>query len=98
MHRLPVHRQTALPFTAADDLTLLQMARLQRCKNSHGTIITDACVPACVIRAENAKTGTTPRSRALVEPAVCEHLNPRRRDELGAHAVGAPSTRTPEDR
>ena len=45
--------------------------------------------PACIIRAENAKTGTT-RVAALVEPAVYEHLT-RRRDEVGgAYVVGAP--------
>ena len=85
--RVAVHR-------CCIDLTLLQMATGLRVSEAR-TLMWDDIItddqnrPACIIRAENAKTGTT-RVAALVEPAVYEHLT-RRRDEVGgAYVVGAP--------
>lgn len=45
--------------------------------------------PACVIRAEHAKTDTT-RVAALVEPEVYEHLTGRRDEVGGTYVVGLP--------
>lgn len=76
------------------DLTLLQMATGLRVSEARTLMWDDVIIdaqkrPACIIRAENAKTGTT-RVAALVEPAVYEHLI-RRRDEVGgAYVVGSP--------
>lgn len=85
--RVAVHR-------CCIDLTLLQMATGLRVSEARtltwDDIITDdQGRPACVIRAENAKTGTA-RVAALVEPEVYEHLTRRRAEIGGAYVVGAP--------
>lgn len=85
--RVAVHRNCI-------DLTLLQMATGLRVSEARtlqwDDIITDAQGrPACVIRAENAKTGTA-RVAALVEPEVYEHLIRRRAEVGGSYVVGAP--------
>ena len=85
--RIAVHRNCI-------DLTLLQMATGLRVSEARTLLWSDVIEdgngrPACLIRAENAKTGTA-RVAALVEPAVYEHLI-RRRDKIGgAYVVGAP--------
>lgn len=85
--RVAVHRNCI-------DLTLLQMATGLRVSEARTLLWSDVIEdgngrPACLIRAENAKTGTA-RVAALVEPAVYEHLI-RRRDKIGgAYVVGAP--------
>lgn len=85
--RVAVHR-------CCIDLTLLQMATGLRVSEARtltwDDIITDdQGRPACVIRAENAKTGTA-RVAALVEPEVYEHLTRRRAEVGGSYVVGAP--------
>lgn len=85
--RVAVHRNCI-------DLTLLQMATGLRVSEARTLLWSDVIEdgngrPACLIRAENAKTGN-PRVAALVEPAVYEHLL-RRKDEIGGqYVVGAP--------
>lgn len=77
------------------DITLLQMATGLRISEARSLLWDDIIIdkkgrPACIIRAENAKTGTA-RVAALVEPAVYEHLA-RRHDEIGGtYVVGSPT-------
>lgn len=85
--RVAVHRNCI-------DLTLLQMATGLRVSEARALrwedlIVDDEGNAACVIQAENSKTGTS-RVAALLEPSVLEHLKHRKAEVGGAYVVGAP--------